>query len=109
MNFEDLNWPSGLNLKSLASIVPEKKLMAFILDNADKDRKSRRIILPSHRCVKKVIAHYFGTQVEQDKMSWDEAMKLLKGKDKYLVEADLSRKEAKRLYKKRLEEIRNEK
>lgn len=109
MKFEDLNWPAGLNLKLLASIVPEKKLLAFILDNADKDRKSRRIILPSQRAVKKVIAHYFGTLVEQGKMSWDEAMKLLRGKHKYLVEAGLTKKEVKRLYKKRCEEIENEK
>lgn len=108
MNYNDLNWPKGLNLDLLARILPHDELMIFVLVNASKDRKRRRIILPSQRCVKKVVAHYFGTRVSHGIMSWNEVMRLLKGKHKYLLEAGLTMKELKRLYEKRCSEIDKE-
>ena len=108
MNFNDLNWPKGLNLDLLVSIVPAPTLLAFVLDNAGNDRKTRRVVLPSKRCIKKVVAHYFGTRVAHGIMSWDDVMRLLKGKHRYLLEAGLTMKELKRLYEKRCSEIDKE-
>jgi hypothetical protein len=109
MNFRDLNWPKGLNLDLLLPIVPQAMLLNFVLENATNNRRKRRIILPSQCCVKKVVAHFFGTQVEHGSLSWDDVMLLLKGKHRYLLEVGLSLKEIKRLYKKRCSEIENEK
>lgn len=109
MNFNDFNWPRGLNLNLLVPIVPEKMLLAFVLENASNDRKNRRIVLPSQRCIKKVVAHFFGTQVEHGSLRWDDVMLLLKGKHKYLLEAGLTMKEIKRLHRKRCSEVADEK
>lgn len=108
MNYNELNWPKGLNLDLLARIMPHDELMVFVLVNATKDRKARRIVLPSQRCIKKVVAHYFGTRVSHGIMSWDDVMRLLKHKDKYLLEAGLTMKELKRLYERRCIEIDKE-
>lgn len=111
MKFGELNFPSGLNLKLLSSVISENKLKNFIKENAGKSRRERRIVLPSHRCISKVIAYYYGKRVEEKEMNWSEVMKILKtaGGLKDLISAGLERKEIKRLYKQRCREIKGEK
>ena len=110
MKFKDLNFPSRLNLELLSTIVPEDKLIGLIKKNATKSRLERRIILPSHRCISKVIAYYFGERVEKGKMNWYQVMEKLKttGRAKDLASVGLDRKEIKRLFAQRKKEIRNE-
>lgn len=110
MKFKDLEFPRGLNLDLLATMVPEGQLIDFILSYAYKTRKERRIVLPSQSCIKKVICHFYGTQVEKNKMSWEQVMEFLKGKLSMFKDANLSQRDVKRLFAQRkVEAVRERK
>ena len=108
MKFSELNFPRKLNLRPLEKILSEKELEMLVLSHLDKERLKRRIVLPSQKCYRKVIAFYFGCQVEEGKMSWDEVMEKIKGSFKSLKEIGDSRKKVKRLFLQRKKEIENE-
>ena len=109
MLFSELNFPRKLNLRPLEKILSEKELEMMVMSHLDKDRLKRRIVLPSQKCYRKVIAYFFGCQVEEGKMTWDEVMERIRGGFKSLKEIGDSRKKVKRLFLQRKKEIQNEK
>jgi len=109
MKISELDFPKGLNLELLAEILPEKKLLDLILNNCAKDRKQRRIMLPSKSCLKKLVCFYYGKKVADGKMNWIQAMKKLREGFDSLKEAGLEREAVKRLYAQREREIQREK
>jgi len=57
--FKDLSWPKAMNLEILIRILPEEKARLFICELSRLDRKDRRIILPSEKCIRKVLCFYY--------------------------------------------------
>ena len=105
MLFSELCWPRKLNLDILLEFLSEEELKTLILNNLEKNRVERRIVLPSKKCAKKTVCHFYGNEVEKGRMSWDEVMKKIKGNSRTLKELDISRKKVKLLYQQRKKEI----
>ncbi len=105
MKISQLNFPKAMNLNLLTEILPEKKLMDLILNNCSKNRKDRRIVLPSKLCLKKVVFHHYGKKVANGKITWTQAMKKLRDGFDSLKEMGLERKAVKRLFCQREKEI----
>ncbi len=108
MNISDLNFPKAMNIDLLAEILPEKKLLELIISNCAKERKARKIMLPSKSCLKKLVCFYYGKRVADGKMSWPQAMKKLKEGFETLKQAGLEREAVKRLFFQRQREIKRE-
>ena len=107
--FSQLRFPAGLNLDLLAEVLPEEKFREFIVKYSRKSRKERRIILPSHSCIKKTFFHYLWSLVEDKRMSWEEIKISYKKDFKTLKEAGISKKMVKKLSAQRKKEILMEK
>lgn len=109
MRISELDFPQAMNMDLLAEILPEKKLLKLILESCPKERKARRIVLPSKSCLKKVVCFYYGKRVKSGKMSWAQAMKKIKDNNyKTLKEAGLEREACKRLFLQREREIKRD-
>ena len=112
MKFSKLSFPLGLNLGVLSEFLSDEDLKALVMKHMEEPRLNRRIILPSARTVKKVIAHYYGIRVEKG-LSWDKVMATLKKEqrveDKFLMDAGLERRHMKSLFLQRKREIKQEK
>ena len=108
MKISELNFPKAMNIDLLAEILPERKLMDLILNNCSKERKTRRIMLPSKSCLKKIVFYYYGKKVADGKMTWPQAMKKLREGFDTLKEAGLEREAVKRLFFQRQREISRE-
>jgi len=111
VDFEKLNWPTGLNLKLLAPLaqfVPEDVFKRFIVSFARKARKDRRIILPSKRTIKKVYFHYVWGLIKSGTITWDEVKEKFKNDFKTLKAMDVTKFEVERLYDQREKEIKEE-
>lgn len=98
IKFSELKFPAGLNLHLLAEILPEKKFREFIVKFSREKRIDRRIILPSHSCIKKVFFHYLWSQVESGKATWEEIKRDFYSEFKTLKSASISKKLVKKLY-----------
>ena len=109
MKFSELNWPRKLNLRPLRKFLTERELEMMVMSHLDKDRLKRRIVLPSQKCYRKVIAYHFGCLVEEGKLSWSEVMERIKGSFKTLKELNISRRKVRQLFLQRKKEIENEK
>jgi len=104
INFTELMWPKGLNLSKLQPYFTQEKLKKIIIKNLNNSRRERMIILPSKKCAKKILAHFLMTQVQQGNITMDQLMKELR-KTGFLEELGLDKKQLKRLYKQRCDEI----
>jgi len=109
IRFSQLRFPKGLNLDLLAEVLSERKFREFIAKFSKEKRKDRRIILPSHSCIKKVFFHYLWNEIESGKMSWEQVKKDFRRDFKSLKEAGISKKVVKKLYVQRQKEILLEK
>jgi len=105
VRLSNLSFPKGLNLDLLRDILPEKTFERLILENKDRGREERRIILPSLKTIRKCIFYHYGLRVFKKEMTWEEAMKELKGNFKTLKELGISRKDVKKHFKRRMKEI----
>jgi len=76
MKYGDLIFPKAMNLHLLSEILDDSQMMALIKRNEGKDRKERRIILPSAKLLRKCIIYYFGRKHEKD---FGQALKELRG------------------------------
>lgn len=108
MKISELDFPKAMNINLLAEILPEERLMDLIFSNCAKDRKARRIMLPSKSCIKKVVCYYFGKKVADGKMTWPQAMKKLREGFDTLKEAGLERDVVRKFYFQRQREILRE-
>ena len=106
MKFSDLIFPKALNLHLLSEILDDGQMMGLILNNEDKTRKERRIILPSRKLIRKCIIYYLAVK---HKENFDEVLKELKGNFKSPEEAGLRKDKIVESYRQRKREIANEK
>ena len=106
--FSKLAWPWAYRVHELSEILDEESLVALIIHFADKSPKERAFLFPRRQVIRKVLAHHYGTLVEQKKMSWDQVMKVLKGQFETLREVGITRKEVRRLYEQRCREKKRE-
>lgn len=103
IEFEKLCWPRGLNLHLLSGFLSERELKEIIVNNCRKTRTERRIILPSQKCLKKILCHYL---VEKYQENYDKVMPDLKGDFGLLKEIGIDRKQVRQLYRQREKEIK---
>lgn len=95
-----------MNLHLLSEILDEDQMMKLILDNENKERKERRIILPSRKLIRKCIIYCLMQKHEEN---FEEVLKELKGDFKTLEEASFRKDKIIELYTQRKREIANEK
>ena len=105
MEFSDLIFPQALNLHLLSEVLDEEKMMKLILKNESKERKARRIILPSRKLLRKCVIYYYARKYDEN---FDQVLKALKGDFKSPEEAGLREDKIIELYESRCEEIRKE-
>jgi len=109
INFSKLKFPAGLNLDLLKEILPEKEFRKFIVRYSKEKRKNRRIILPSHACVKKTFFHYLWSLVENGEASWEMIKRDFYAELETLKSAGISKKDVIKFYNQRQKEIVMEK
>jgi len=95
-------------LDKLRSRMSEENLKKIIIKNLDNDRKERRIILPSRKCVKKILAHFLMTQVQQGDITMEKLLKELK-RENFLKNLKMDKKDLKRFFRQRQKELIKEK
>jgi hypothetical protein len=108
ISFSKLSFPKGLNLELLKPFLTEQKLSKLISLSAKKGRGERRIVLPSSVCLRKVVAHYFWTQILAGKVTWPRLKKELR-KTGSLRILKFTKSEIRRLWLQREKEIEREK
>ncbi len=109
IRFKELSFPSAINLHLLLEIVDEEKLMAFLKRHSGNDRLARRIVLPSARCMKKVMAFYLVSKMKSGEISWEKIKKILQQDYGTLKDANVNRYDLIKLYNQRCKEIKKEK
>lgn len=101
MLIKELSFPRAMNLH-LLECLGEEALKQLIIANSRKSRLDRRIVLPSQKCLKKVLFHrlYIKHQGDLDKITIE-----LRNGFKTLKELNISRKKVEMFYKQRQKEI----
>lgn len=105
IEFKDLSFPEGLNLQLLSQFLPEQKLREIIIDNCRKTRVERRIVLPSQKCLKKILCYYLCVKHQEN---FDLVMADMKDGFRTLKEIGIDRKMVRQLFEQRKSEIKNE-
>lgn len=105
MKYSEIIFPQGLNLHLLSGILDDDQMMKLVLQNENKERTARRIILPSRKLLRKCVIYHY---VRRHKGNFDEVMRELKGDFKSQNEALLNRKKIIKLYEQRCKEIEKE-
>lgn len=105
MKYSEIIFPQGLNLHLLSEILDDDQMMKLILKNESKERKARRIILPSRKLLRKCVIYH---HVKKHGGNFDEVLRELKGDFKSQNEALLNRKKIIKLYNQRCKEIERE-
>jgi len=108
IKFSDLSFPKGLNLEILSELLTEESLQMLIALSAKKDRKSRRIILPSQRCLKKVFCFYIWDKIENGETTWAKWKKGIKDELGQLKNLNFTKWDCKKLWTARKIEIERE-
>lgn len=108
IKFSDLNFPKGLNLEILSELLTEESLQMLIALSAKKDRKSRRIILPSQRCLKKVFCHYIWEKIDSSETTWKQWKRAIKDEFVLLKNLNFTKWDCKKLHAARKIEIERE-
>ena len=106
IEFRELAWPTGLNLDLIQDLLSEEELKQLIIDHCRKTRVERRIILPSLKCLKKILFHHLVIRFQGD---YDKIMLELRDRFATLSELNVSRQMVKQLYAQREKEIEQEK
>lgn len=109
INFQQLSFPRGLNLDRLIRMMPEEEVRQFISAYARYPRKQRLIVLPSLKCLKKVLCHFYYRKVENGEMAWNKAKQDLEMIFKSAGNVSFKRSRVKKLFDQREREIQNEK
>lgn len=77
MKYSDLIFPKAMNLDILSEILDDNEMMDLIGKFENEERRSRRIILPSRKLIRKCIIYFLATK---HKENFEEVLKELKGK-----------------------------
>ena len=108
INHGDLNFPQGLNLNILSTILPKDKLFTLMMKYSGKKRMERRIVLPSAKTIRKVYSHYIYKRILEGNLSWEEFKKDLR-KDLGTIKAvGFSKHNVRKFYHQREKEIERE-
>lgn len=107
--FWKLIWPESSKMQVLGEILDFETLFRLVKHFEKKKKKDRIVYFPKSQTIDKLLAYYFGKKVESGEMTWEEVMKKLKGSQKFLKDAGLSRKNIKKLFAQRKLEILREK
>ncbi len=105
MKYGDLIFPQALNLHLLSKILDDVQMMKLILQNESKERKARRIILPSRKLLRKCVIYYYAKKHGED---FEEVLKALKGNPESSEDAGLRIDKIIELYNQRCKEIERE-
>jgi hypothetical protein len=108
VDFKELNFPKGLNLDLLTTMMDEEKLKKFIVRYSRLPRLARRIVLPSSKTIKKVFFHYIFTLIEDNDLTWEEIKNEFVEEFGSLRALNISKTEARNLYLQRQKEIERE-
>lgn len=106
IEFKKLSWPKGLNLHLLSGILPEEVLKQLISENSYGSRLERRIVLPSNKCLKKIVCHHLYVKHQGD---LDKCVIELRDGFKTQKELGVSKKKIRKMYAQRKKEIEQEK
>jgi hypothetical protein len=66
MKYSDLIFPKAMNLDTLSEILSDDQMMTLIKKYKDKERRARRIILPSGKLLRKCIIYHFAIKHKED-------------------------------------------
>lgn len=102
MKYSDLIFPKAMNLDILSEILDDDEMMDLIRKYEGEERRSRRIILPSRKLIRKCIIYYLATK---HKENFEEVLKELKGKLNTADEDILRKDKIIELYQQRKREI----
>jgi len=104
-----LSWPQNTRMYLLEKVLDEKSLERLIDFFKDRSETERIIRLPKRQTVKKLVAYYFWQKIESGELSWSEVRQRMKKlmRKEALREFNITKKETFRLYKQRLNEIKN--
>ena len=106
MRYNDLIFPKAMNLDILSEILDDDEMMALIGKYESEERRTRRIILPSRKLIRKCIIYYLATKHKED---FGKVLKELKAKLSDPADEDMLRRDRIiDLYKSRKKEIENE-
>lgn len=106
---ERLIFPKKSKMEILKEVLPPELLFELIKKFMRKSQEDRTIEFPNVHEFKKAVCFCLGYQAEVQKtLTWDEVMEILKGESKTLKALDISRKEVKRLYEQKWQEIRRD-
>ena len=111
INSNRVQFPPGLNLHILLEELPSalaldaeqlELLRAFIVKYSSERRKQRIIVLPSDKCLKKIISHFYLKSVSEGKLAKKSALAILE-------ELGISQKQGMRFFVQRNKELLREK
>ena len=106
---EKLLFPKKSGMEIFKEVLSPQLLFELIKRFIYKSQEERTVEFPNVHEFKKAVCFYLGYQAEVEKnLTWDEVMEILKGQSKTLKALDISRKEVKRLYEQKWEEIRRD-
>ena len=105
---DELVFPRGLNLNILSTIIPKGKLLKLLMDYADKPRTERRIVLPSHKTIRKIYSHFVYKKILSGDLSWDEFKRDLKKDIGSIKALGFSKHNVKKFYLQRQKEVERE-
>lgn len=107
--FWELTWPSSSKMNILGEVLDDETLLRLIAHFRNRKQEDRIIRFPKNQTIEKMFAYYFGKKVEAEEMTWEEVMKKLKGTQRFLKDAGITRKNVKKLFAQRKFELLKEK
>jgi len=105
LELKKLNFPKAMNLHLLTECLDEQKLKDLIVNNSHKSRLARRIVLPSNKCLKKIVFHFL---VKKHKGDLDAVMIELRNGFKTFRELNISKGKIREMWRQREKEIERE-
>jgi len=108
IQFDELNFPKGLNLSILSAIIPKDKLFTLMMNYSDKTRTERRIMLPSKKCLRKVYSHYIYKRILAKDLTWEEFKRDLRSDIGTIKAVGFSKHNVKKFHDQREKEIERE-
>lgn len=105
IEFKELSWPAGLNLDLIQDLLSEEQLKELIISHCRENRIQRRLVLPSLKCLKKILFHHLVVRYKGD---YDKIMLELRDRFRTLSELNVSRQMVKQSFEQREKEIKQE-
>lgn len=104
----ELNFPQGLNLDILSTVISKDKLFTLMMKYSGKNRTERRIVLPSRKTIRKVYSHYVYKKILAGNLTWEEFKRDLRDDIGAIKTLGFSKHNVKKFYNQRQKEIKRE-